>query len=470
MQSTARPLHSAVARTTKNITPLRLRLLLMLTVALSFAFCILAIHTIQQHDKALQTIGVEAGPSVVAAQKIKIGLLTMDSDLADELLFKSGQSENAERLDDFNKSRIETGKSLVVAARNITYGNAEVFPIENLQSAFGQFLMQAQIARDVHQKEQPADTIKAYRDALSTLNSTLIPNADALNKSNQDMLIEIYNQEKSASALARGAVLLAGLVLLCLLVYTQIYLKVRFKRIFNPPLLIASIVLLFFLQHLYQSLADCSNYTKVAKEDSYDSIVELLEARAASYDANASESRWLLDSDKAAVYAKEFQDDMNKVAKFAPGNDVDKTIALAQKQSANGEKFTLPQFSGYLAEEFNNVRFNGEGQAAIESLQEFKDYIATDSKMRSLAASGQRDGALKLGLSRDTRGSDYWFQRFDDALNRTLTINQEQLDTAFKDGKKCLDNQNLFALVISVFIICCAYYGLLPRIQEYSRN
>jgi hypothetical protein len=470
MQTPTKPIHSAFQRTARDITPLRLRLLLMLILAVSLAFCILSIHTIQQHDKALQTIGVEAGPSVVAAQEIKIGILTMDSDLADELLYKSGQSEAAERLEDFNKSRIETSKSLVTAARNITYGNAELFPIENLQSAFGQFLMQAQTARDVHEKGQPEETLKAYRDALATLRTSVLTNADALNKSNQDMLIEVYNQEKSASALARGVVLLTGLILLCLLAYTQIYLKMRFKRIFNPPLLVGSILLLLFVQHLYQSLADCSNFTRVAKEDSYDSIVALLGARAASYDANASESRWLLDKEKSATYTKEFQDDMNRVAKFAPGNDLDKTIALAQKQLANGDKFALPQFSGEMAEEFNNIRFNGEGQAAIDALRELKDYLATDAKMRALDTNGQHDGALKLGLSRDTRGSDYWFQRFDDALGRALTINQEQLESAFKDGKKCLDNQILFALVISILVVACAYYGILPRIQEYSRN
>lgn len=470
MQTTTSPIQNAFTRGTKNITPLRLRLLLMLIFTVSTAFCILSIHTIQQHAKALQTIGVEAGPSVVAAQNIKIGILTMDSDLADELLYKSGQSEAQERLEDFNKSRIETSKYLVAAARNITYGNAELFPIENLQSSIGQFLMQAQIARDVHQNGQNADTIKAYRDALNTLQTAVLPNADALNKSNQDMLIEIYNQEKSASALSRGVVLLTGLILLCLLAYTQYYLKLRFKRILNPPLLIASIVLLLFLQHLYQSLADCSNSTRVAKEDSYDSIVALLGARAASYDANASESRWLLDQERSVNYTKEFQDDMHKVAKFSPSNDLDKTIALAQKQLASSEKFALPQFTGYMAEEFNNIRFGGEGQAAIDALHELKDYMATDAKMRTLADSGQREGALKLGLSRDTKGSDYWFQRFDDALERALTINQEQLDAAVKDGKKSLDNQILFALLIPVFVICCAYYGLLPRIQEYSRN
>ena len=464
----ARPIRGAFRRTLQNVTPSRLRLLLLFISLVACIFCIVAVNTIQQHDHALQTIGIEAGPSVIAAHKIKIGLLTMDGDLADELLYPAAQNDAEERLDDFNKNRITTSTYFVEAARNITYGNAELLPIENLQTGFGQYLMQAQAARDIHERGSQSETIKAYRSALQTLQNTLLPNADALDKSNREVLVDIYNQEKSASALSRGLVLLLGLVLVGLLLYTQLFLRLRFKRRLNIGLILPSIALLFYLQYLTQSLANCSNQTKIAKEDSYDSIVSLLHARADSYDANAAESRWLLDRERSAIHEKCFVDKTNLVAQFEPGHDIDKTVETAQKQLAAGQKLSLPGFSGALAEELNNIRFDGEGQAAIESLQDFHEYVATDSKIRKLANEGKEAAALKLGLGYDAKASNYLFRRYDDALERALKINEAELELAFKTGKHSLDNQTIYTLALTIFLVVSSFWALSPRIEEYS--
>ncbi len=468
MQTTTRPVRSVFERSLQNVTPARLRLLSLAITLIACLFCLMAVNTIQQHDQALQTIGREAGPSVVAAHQIKIGLLTMDGNLVDELLYPAGQNEGLERLEEFNKSRIDTGKLLVEAARNITYGNAELLPIENIQTGFGEYLMQAQAARDIHARGNQSETVRAYRVAERTLQSALLPNADALDKSNREVLVDIYNQEKAASALSRGLVLLLGLLLLAVLLYTQLYLRMRFKRRLNAYLVLPSIALVIFLQSLTQSLASCSNQTKIAKEDSFDSIVSLLHARADSYDANAAESRWLFDREHAAIHEKCFVDKINLVAKFEPGHDFNSTIAAAQKQLASAEKLSLPGFDGALAEEMNNIRFEGEGQAALEALQSFQQYVGTDARIRQLAIGGDEAAALKLGLGYNATASNYLFRKFDEALERALKINETSLANAFKSGKHSLDNLVVCTFAITVLTIGCAFAALSPRIEEYS--
>jgi hypothetical protein len=197
MQTTVRPYQNIVVRTLRDKTPYRLRLLLLAITLFAVVFGIVAAITVKQHDQAMQTIGVEAGPSVITAHQIKIGLLSMDAALADELLADLQDKDSQEMVDDFDKHRANTSKYLVAAARNITYGNSELFPIESVQVGLGQYLMQAQAARDFHQAGKSDNALNAYRSSLRTLQDSLLPNLEALDKANADILEETYNREKS---------------------------------------------------------------------------------------------------------------------------------------------------------------------------------------------------------------------------------------------------------------------------------
>jgi hypothetical protein len=468
MQTTVRPKQNIVVRTLRDKTPYRLRLMLLAIALFAIAFGIIAATTVKQHDHAMQTIGIEAGPSVITAHQIKIGLLSMDAALADELLAPPADNDSREMADDFAKHRADASKCLVAAARNITYGNSELLPIENVQVGLGQYLMQAQTARDFHEGGKAGDALNAYRATLRTLQESLLPNLEALDKANADILEETYNREKSVSALSRGFVLLVGLVLCGTLIYVQIFLSIRFRRRFNVPLLVATFCLLIFIQHLTQSLANCSNEVKIAKEDAYDSIVSLLQARSRSFDAKAGESRWLLDRERSSVYQKAFSDQVHSVAKFEHGHDFTSTIAIIEKQMAAGDKFALPGFSGALAEELGNVRFDGEAQAAADTLHEFRAYVGADEKIRHLENSGNHQAALRLGLGYNLSGSNYLFNKYDDALGRTLKINEQQLDLAYKTGRHDLDNIILEIISACILIVVLSYVGLMPRFEEYA--
>ena len=49
-----------------------------------------------------------------------------------------------------------------------------------------------------------------------------------------------------------------------------------------------------------------AEYFRAAKQDAFDSILALSKARAVSYDANADESRYLLDPQRANRYEQAF--------------------------------------------------------------------------------------------------------------------------------------------------------------------
>lgn len=461
------PLQQIVFSTFQDITPVRLRLFLFANCITVLLFSIVSVSTIQLHEHAATTVGRDAAPSVIAAHEITIGVEEMDTALANQLLYQPASRESAQMERTFETWRVNVSKSLVAAAKNITYGNKEQIPIDNIQIALGDYMMKVQHARDVHVLVSPQDSIKAYREALRTLQKILLPNADALYKANAEVLESTYAEEKSRSALACGGVLVVGIILILLLIFTQVYVANRFRRRLNLPLMIATLIALAFSNHLYSELRQSAVHLKIAKEDSYDSIVSLLSARAKLYDANAAESRFLLDKENTAQYEKEFSDDIAAIARFSEGHNFSESLIHVQRQLANGERLTLPGVSGLLSDVFNNIRFEGEAPSAIDALQALSEYHKVDDEMRQFEHSGAHDAALKTGLGYDPESSKYPFTKFDDAIGRALKINEMRFARGIRDAFSDLHSLKIMSQIVALLVAICVYLGLRDRLAEY---
>jgi hypothetical protein len=164
-------------------TPARLKTTFSVSWLLVGALCIVVLIGWNQHERAVKTLGVDAAPSVAAAHKIRIHIETLDADLANELLGKPG--EMAEYVLDFNKNRIEIGRQIVAASKNITYGDAELVPIQKIQESLGRYLMAAQAARDAHAHDDLASALREYRKSYAILKGELVPAARQLRGSRE---------------------------------------------------------------------------------------------------------------------------------------------------------------------------------------------------------------------------------------------------------------------------------------------
>ncbi len=455
-------LKSAVA----DVTPTRLRLLLVIDFLALMVFCSVAVSTIKQHEHSARTVGYNAAPSVMAAQEIKVSLDEMDASLANQLLQGGDARMHSE---DFERARIAACKSLIAAAKNITYGRSEQTPIENIMFALGKYEAQARSALDAAAANNKPAAIQAYLSSVDTLETKLLPSTQELQKANTDQLESIYSAEKSKSALSCGLVLAIGIVLTGCLIVTQLYFTSRFRRRINVPLLIATIAVLFAVNELYSSLRENAQHMKVAKEDSYDSLVALMDARASAYHANALQSRWLFDRERVDLYDKKFRDAMTSIANFSDGQNFASTIADVEKHMAAKEKITLRGFSGSLATEFGNIRFEGESEAALEALQALAQYSSVDETMRKLGQAGDLAGALKIGLGYAPGESNYYFARFDEAAQRAIKINKQYFETGLSNAFQELNGLIVITAVVTALIVGCIYFGFRPRLAEYVR-
>ena len=461
------PLQKMIGAVFRNVTSARLKLLFVANCLIALVFCLVSVNIVNRHEYAVRTVGLDAAPSVMAAHQIKIGAEQMDANLTNELLVAPGEEKARRLIAAFEDRRRSVGQHIVAAAENITYGRAEQEPLEEIQAAAGKYEMQAQRARDMHEAGRSADAVKAYRAAMQTLLEKLLANADALNKANAGELERIYWRKESESALSSGLVLALGMLLLALLVITQIYLARRFHKRLNLPLLAATVCTIIVVEHVYSALLANARHLKVAKQDSYDSIVALLDARADAYSANAAQNRWILDREHAAEHETLFLNSVSSIAHFARDHDFSETIARAQKQLAGGQQIELPGFSGSLADELRNIRYDGEGRAALDALLALSDYRAADSKMRELARSGAYDEAIKVGLGYDPGSSKFPFTKFDDALGRALSINQDHFNTAVRAAFDDLRGLSFFVQATSLLIAICVYFGLRKHMAEY---
>ena len=449
-------------------TPARLQLLLSLIVLASIILTFISSACTEQYLHTVRTIAVDAAPSVVAAHKIKIATEAMDADITDELLSPVRRDQNcSDAMKDFEAKRQTVARSLIDAARNITYGKDEILPLEIMQDSLGTWLMQVQASRVFHNNGQDREAIMRYREALATLEKALLPAADLLDKANSDALEAVYTSQRSASNTALSTVLAASLLLTASLIYIQIYLAITFRRRFNLCLLLATLSAIAFGTYSFSAYSSSSFNLREAKEDAYNSVIALLDARSDSYDANAAESRWLLDSDNKDIHEKSFLEKVGHIARLEPGSTFEQLVAEADASLTHQKTIQVARIHGSLASELNNITFAGEAESAIDALKKFAAYYALDTKIRHLENTGKHAEAVSFCLSYKPGESNWAFAEYDAALDKVLDINQRHMQTHLETCSGALKGLLPAALLVPLFIIFLAYLGIRPRLAEY---
>jgi hypothetical protein len=294
------------------------------------------------------------------------------------------------------------------------------------------------------------------------MDETLLPAADALDKANNDVLERTYEGQSENSSLARSLILFAGLLLLGAFAAAQIFLTLRTRRLLNPQLLAATLVALGSLAYSVSAMKEEQRQLKIAKEDAFTSIHALWRARAVSYWANSDESRYQLDQPQAAGHERDFFTRAALLAKISPG------MKLADLVNAERSGIRVEGFSGYLADELNNITFTGERDAAINTLLRFEEYLGLDTEIRRLERGGKHKEAVDFCIGTQEGQSNWSFDRFDKALGATLDINQAAFDAAVRKGLNALEGLEIKLSVLAAAGAVLIFLGLSVRIREYE--
>ncbi len=454
----------------QNLTPIRLKLLLFLNIVLAGLFCISAVLTVNEHIRAIKTVGLDTAPSITSAYEIKSGILAMDADIAARLIASSDQSVRGDLEHDFEKSRIYVCERILNSARNISMQD-EILPVERLQIYTGKFCMLAQQALDLQASGNSASAIKTYLRAANLVDQKLLAETNTLEKLNLQVLESSYAQERSAVNLSRGFSLVLGLLLAISLTYTHIYISAKFRRRLCPPILFAMLCLIFYLHHSTNVLAENGRLLKVTKADSFNSMLAIMKARVAAYELESGASRFLLTGEKEEQNEGKtrLMHSFDRIFKLEQEGKLQHLIDLAETQLKKSDKLSLPAFTGCLADEYANLTFAGESRMFVDTLSDFAVYKQAVDKMLTLATSGATAEAAKMCLTYSPTGSKYYFNKFEDSLMRLFKLNHDNMEKSVKEALAMVRHLGPAADLLSMLVIFCVYIALAPRMNEYSR-
>ena len=436
-------------------TPRRLRMFMALVWVGAALLFVVGETSLNRARVATRTIGSDAAPSILAALEIRALLADLDASAANYLLDSADHSAQASQT--FEEQRIKAATRLVEAAQNITYGDAEKRPIVAIATDIGRYLELFGEAHYRHDAKDLPGAIGAYRQATDLMHAKILPAAEALDKANKDMMNDVYDAQSSASGGAEALATLSGGALGVVLLWAQLFLFRRTRRIFNLPLVVATVLVVVFSGYLVSRFGAARADLKLAKEDAFESIHTLWKARAIAYDANGDESRFLLDADRERLYADAFK---AKVSQLTTLPEFPSSYQTQINRLAPGRQVTE---RGLFADEFNNLTFSGEREAAIAMAKTFAAYYAIDVQMRALQQKGDRAGATRLCLGR----SNDEFARFDAATLGVIRLNMDVFQRVLADADRGLKNAEWLDPFFALAIALLGFLGIRARLREY---
>ena len=244
-----------------------------------------------------------------------------------------------------------------------------------------------------------------------------------------------YDSERSALSTALWWTVALGIAALAALIGLQVWLAARFKRLVNPALAAATLLVLVFTGLAGSLWADEREHLRYARRDAFDSVVALSRARAVVYDANADESRYLLDPGRAAQYQGAFKAKSQQILTLPGASITNYDATLATAITAYQTNHSDVRFGGFYGTEFRNITFTGERAAAEQTLAAYQVYERDDRTIRALADSGKLDQASAFCTSYAPGASNAAFAAHDTALQKLIGINSAAFDQGVKDGR-----------------------------------
>lgn len=449
-----RPAAPAPPAPQRRSVPGRIRVISGITVAsLALLFAALAAGSASARD-GLRVIGRDAGPQVVATAGLYLALSDMDAQVANVLVMGDAYpAQRREALARYESQRAEAGRTLLQAFELSGDNPAERDTVQSVLDGLGRYERLAGQALLLNEQSghppgpPPEQVVRTYRDATDLMRMVLLPQAYNLTLESGTIVRATYDEKAALAPLARTAVVVAGVLALCCLIWLQLFLARRFRRVFGPALLAATVttgVALFFGVTV---LAQDEQALRTAKSAGFDSVLTLARARAISNSMQGDQSRYLLDKERADTYEHTFLDRSLSVMYVNSGNLTDYHSAVATHSTG---------FLGLLGPELA-----GRQGAAVADA--YRGFQAADRSFRDLAVSGRTNEAVAARLG----GVKKAFDGYDQAMTKLADSHRKVFERSITTGEGALDNLwRLLPFAIGA-IGLLVVAGVWPRLKEY---
>ncbi|OIV37722.1 hypothetical protein BIV57_09070 [Mangrovactinospora gilvigrisea] len=447
-----------------------------LAVAAGAVLAVDALHTRADVNR----MGGTDGPQVEEAAGIYLAINDMDAQVANMLMLGADRTFAAERADDqrrYRAARSVLDSDLQQAADHGGGNTAAARAVVRVLDGSGDY--QAAAARALQLDDAahapagapPAAAVAQYRTATDMLRGPdgLLASAQALIDANNRAMLADYDARHAALGAAAGWTAgLGGAALLALLAL-QVHLARSFGRILNPALAAATAAVLFVLAGGIAWASWTRGDLHRMRHDAFDSVVALSSARATAHDANADESRYLLDRGRRAEYEASYLAKEQRLASVGRVPSVDDYRGdysgdRAAYLTDHGNRL----FGGDLRREVDNITFPGEQRAAVGILNSYQVYIDDDLRIRQLERAGKVRQAVAFCTDWGSGGSNWAFARLDGALRADLAINRGVFESTAAHGASAATALAPAVAGAALLAAVLVPVGLRPRLREFE--
>jgi hypothetical protein len=454
--------------------PARLRLLRAATALLATALAALLLLAGLAATGTWDGVAGRDAPRTTSAADLNLALNDMDAQAAN-LLLSSGDAGKGRLTTPYHKAvgfygaaRREIGHDLRTLAVAAQGDRADEQTVENLTDDFAEYqeLIGRALANDGRAGGK-ASALVDYRRATDLLQGRLLPASRTLVSSNDSAFTAEYNAARSALSAQLAAAVALGILLLAGLGVLQWYLACRFRRILNPGVLAATVCTLLAVILGAQMLSASAADLRGARRDAFDSVVALSRARAIAYDANADESRYLLDAQRRDPYADSFLAKSQKLygIQGATLSTYDSELA-ATWRAYESDRHDL-RFTGEFRRELDNITFPGERSAAEKAVETYAVYQRDDRRIRALVAAGKEREAIEFCMGWEPGTSNAHFGAWMAALDKVTDINRAHFTASVRAGRSAVSGLLPWAAGLLLAAMLLTVLGLRPRLAEF---
>jgi hypothetical protein len=439
-------------RVRRSTTPDRLRLLQALILVGSCLLWFVGGAALITARAEVDSFGHRTAPAVATALRLHAYLADADRLAANDFLLGAQGS---------NEKRQEYELEIATAVREMERAAELNGPAgqagEQLQQIGAMLIQYTGLVEMARANARPPSPGAAYLRQASALmhrpGDGILARVDTLaNPSLDDRAMDETRMRILRGTMA--AFFVGALGLLGLLIYTQLFLRRRFRRRSSPPILAA----MFLLIALSAWMASLSSTTyrnlSIAEGVTYAELHRLSLMRSLAADANADESLALITRGDTG----RLQNDFNVTTEQIVNPDLNDDAADA---AVRGDV----RFSGLMADEFQDATSSDDRAAAKRVLRGYQEFLAMDASFRAKAMTGKYDDATALVVGAAQSGTAY--ADLSIALEQRVDVEQARFDAAVADARPGLNadvGMGLGAAAIALLVLV----ALRPRIAEYS--
>jgi hypothetical protein len=459
-------------------------------------FYIVANIAIGNARDGLRVIGHDAGPQVLATGDLYFALSDMDSQLANILL--TGREHNPgtrqQALNRYNQDRATADRAAMQAAELSAGNPIDQATVRSVLDGLGRYELLASRAIVLNDQANhpagppPGNVIAVYRQATDLMNQQVLPPAYNLTLEGGATVREAYAAKHAEVLSSRLWVALAGLAAIAALAGLQFFVAVRFRRLVNPALALATLGVIVLSVGAVRLLSGEAAQLQAAKTGGFDSILMMSRARAISNGMHADESRFLLDPGRADTYSLDYLDKSQTVLYVPSGNLGEYYTGLSaamRAYHANPRSVRSAVICAALVLKPRSWHSHGcflgfygdearaqPGPAVTAVLSRFQQFQADDQRIRRLASAGDTRQAITLLTGRTAGSSNYDFDQYDKAVVHLIGLHRGTFDQAVRTGDRelgqsILGNWAALLPLAALGAVILVIVGVRARLKEY---